>query len=64
MTRSGGGILRADKLSIQVFLLAENGLLRESLAKVLGSNLGIGVVAAISTGLTDSVQEPSRHVMK
>lgn len=43
----------ADKLSIDVFLLAENRLLRESLAKVLGSKLGIRVVAAIA--LDDTV---------
>ena len=42
----------ADKLSIDVFLLAENRLLRESLAKVLGSKLGIRVVAAIALGDT------------
>jgi DNA-binding NarL/FixJ family response regulator len=44
--------LCADKSSIDVFLLAENRLLRESLAKVLGSKLGIRVVAAIAVDNT------------
>jgi len=40
--------LCAEKLScIDVFLLAENRLLRELLAKVLGSKVGIRVVAAV-----------------
>lgn len=38
----------AEKLGcIDVFLLAENRLLREALAKVLGSKVGIRVVAAV-----------------